>query len=215
MTDKPIYCSGPMFDPGDLYDMQQIANALEAAGYTTYLPQRDGLEIGKMMDMLKNPIVEATFFTRIVTAIMKAGFAMDMFQVLSNTRAVVFNMNGRVPDEGSVSETASAFIAGKPIVIYKDTPITAQGNFDNPMVMGLSTTWTVVECYDQIPPALEQRLKWAEANPYTFTPSPALQEIISKGEMVQELRDLVHDILGSSEVKALEKFAEAVEHLKL
>jgi hypothetical protein len=33
--------------------------------------------------------------------------------------------------------------------------------------------------------------------------------------MVQELRDLVHDILGSSEVKALEKFAEAVEHLKL
>jgi nucleoside 2-deoxyribosyltransferase len=117
LPDQPIYCSGPMFDPGDLYDMLQVADTLEAAGYTTYLPQRDGLEIGKAMDLLKNPLVEATFFTRAVTAIMQAGFCMDMYQVVKNCRAVVFNMNGRVPDEGSVVEVATAFTVDKPIVI--------------------------------------------------------------------------------------------------
>jgi hypothetical protein len=49
----------------------------------------------------------------------------------------MLNMNGRVPDEGAVAETAMAWMAGKAIVIYKaDSRSLIQGN-DNPLVLGL------------------------------------------------------------------------------
>lgn len=193
-----VYCSGPMFDPGDKYDQQQVNDALEKAGYDTYLPQRDGIEIGAMMNMLKKPIIEATFFTKAVTAIQRAGFSMDVYQVVEATDALVLNLNGRVPDEGSVMETATAYAIGKPIVVYKDTPITAQGNFDNPMIQGLSSTWENVGSYDAIAPALDARIAAVKAEGYTFTPSKSLQAVIEYGRKVQamtgDIKKLVADV---------------------
>ena len=69
-------------------------------------------------------------------------FALDMYQLLERCQALVFNLDGRTPDDGSVVETAAAFTAGKPIVIFKTTPITMLAGADNPMVEGLSTSWT-------------------------------------------------------------------------
>ena len=199
-----VYCSGPMFDPGDKYDQQQVNDALEKAGYTTYLPQRDGIEIGAMMNMLKKPIIEATFFTRAVTAIQRAGFSMDVYQVVEATDALVLNLNGRVPDEGSVMETASAYVIGKPIVVYKDTPITAQGNFDNPMIQGLSSTWENVSSYDAIAPALDARIDAVKAEGYSFTPSKSLQAVIDYGRKVQTMTGDIKKLVAEVE--------QAVQH---
>ena len=212
---KPIYCSGPMFSPGDKSDQLAVATALEKAGYTTYLPQRDGLEIGKMMDLLKKPIIEATFFTKAVMLVQKAGFTMDVYQLLAGCRAVVFNMNGRVPDEGSVMEAATAFGAGMPIVIYKDTPITAMGNFDNCMLQGLSQTWTYAESYDAIAPLLADQIARVEASGYTYTPPPTLQAYIDKGAEVQALHDDITATLHDGGLKAIGKLFKDLEKLLL
>jgi len=211
-----IYCSGPMFSPGDMYDQQQVATALESAGYTTYLPQRDGIEIGKIMALLKNPIVEATFFTKLVTLVQKAGFSMDIYQLVENSRAVVFNMDGRVPDEGSVVEATIAYMTGLPLVIYKDTPITAMGNFDNCMLTGLSTTWQYAETYDAIPPALKARLADPTNAGYTLTPPPHVAAVCDAGKKVQDLHDTIKQITaaGLSGPELLKALAELVAALE-
>lgn len=33
-----VYCAGPMFSNADKWEMQNISDALEAAGFDTYLP---------------------------------------------------------------------------------------------------------------------------------------------------------------------------------
>ena len=72
-------------------------------------------------------------------------FALDMFQLLDRCQSLVFNLDGRTPDDGSVVETAAAFTAGKPLVIYKTSPITMLAGADNPMVTGLSSSWKYVD----------------------------------------------------------------------
>lgn len=154
---RVVYCAGPMFSPGDLAEMESIKDALQGAGYETYLPQRDGIEVAKIMKSLEKggPTGPPPAGAAKVTDLMrKAVFSLDVFQLLSRCDAVVFNMNGRVPDDGAVAETAMAFSAGKPVVIYKDDPITILMGLDNPLVQGLSYTWEYATSYEEIAPRL-------------------------------------------------------------
>ena len=153
-----VYCAGPMFSPGDMTEMAAIAAALEQAGYATYLPQRDGIEVASVMKSLGGggsaPTVPPDSAGQVTDLMRKAVFSLDLFQLLSRCDCVVFNMNGRVPDDGGVSETAMAFASGKPVVIYKDDPITILMGLDNPLVQGLSYTWAYAGSYDAIAPRL-------------------------------------------------------------
>ena len=47
-----------MFSHGDKWEQHAIATALEAPKFTTYLPQRDGIEVGKVMGLLNHPMLE-------------------------------------------------------------------------------------------------------------------------------------------------------------
>ena len=81
-------------------------------------------------------------------------FSMDIYQLLNRCQSVVFNMDGRVPDDGSVVEAAAAFASGRPIVIWKTTPITMLGGTDNPMVSGLAMNWQTVSELTALPAAI-------------------------------------------------------------
>jgi len=131
---KRVYCAGPLFTDKEREEMKQIASALEHAGYATFLPQRDGLELSKCVECLINQGIapdEAGMLTS------RAIFALDVYQVLRRCDALVANLNGRVPDEGTVSEAAMAWARGKPVVGYKADSRTAFGGQDNPLVAGL------------------------------------------------------------------------------
>ena len=144
-TGSPVYCSGPMFSIGDKREQHAVAKSLEAAGFTTYLPQRDGIEVGRVMALVNHPFIEGRIADDIMLEVRKWVFALDMFQLLERCQSLVFNLDGRTPDDGSVVETAAAFTAGKPLVIYKTSPITMLAGADNPMVTGLSSSWKYVE----------------------------------------------------------------------
>ena len=193
MMDK-IYCSGPMFSPGDQSDQATVAATLEDAGYTTYLPQRDGLDLGHYFQALNDPAIDATTRTDAVVLIRKACFVLDASEVLGGARALVFNMNGRVPDEGSVVEITMAYMAGIPLVIYKNTPITAEGQYDNPMVQGLSGTWEYARSYDAIVPALQAALSSSTNHGHVFAPPPALLSVMEQGRKVNDLAGQVAHI---------------------
>jgi nucleoside 2-deoxyribosyltransferase len=196
-----------MFSAGDKWEQENVNKALEHAKpkYTTYLPQRDGIEVGKIMHMVDHPILEGYFSDKVMLEVRKWVFALDMYQLLERCQSVVFNLDGRTPDDGSVVETAAAFAAGKPIVIYKTTPITMLAGADNPMVQGLSSTWSYVSELQELPSAVAKAV--AAAPDYTYDPPANVASLVSEGERIWEvLQDLRgHSFDGPKEILAFLK----------
>jgi nucleoside 2-deoxyribosyltransferase len=129
-----VYCAGPLFNAPERREMLEIATQLERAGYETFLPQRDGLELSEL-----EPLITELAERRTASDVVhRAIFSFDVFKLLSWSDGVVANFNGRVPDEGTVVEAAVAWHADKALVIYKSDSRAAFAGRDNPMLTGLT-----------------------------------------------------------------------------
>jgi nucleoside 2-deoxyribosyltransferase len=146
-----VYCSGPLFCAEELGVMADIARVLEDAGHMTFLPQRDGVE-AHVMNQVDSPIANAWIFRPIQTLVNRAVFALDIYQIIERCDSFVFNMNGRVPDEGGVVETAVAYACGKPLVVYRNDLRSLAGGRSHPMLMAAAEA--VVDDISKIPAAL-------------------------------------------------------------
>ena len=152
---KRIYCAGPLFNEFEKNEMCEIAATLESVGYVTFLPQRDGLELARILPELLGLGVDSKEAGRVVN---RAIFCFDVHKLLAWSDAVVANLNGRVPDEGTVVEAALAWHARKPLVLYKnDSRAPFIGN-DNPMLTGLSGFRIIANIID-LPVAIEEGLQ--------------------------------------------------------
>lgn len=141
-----IYCAGPLFNPKEREEMEHIAVCLEQAGYPVFLPQRDGLEFSRLLPVLLQRSLSAEDATKILN---NAIFCLDVFHI-TDSRGLVLNMNGRVPDEGAMVEAGIAWAHDKTLVIFKnDDRSLLEGNC-NPMVLGLSN-FEFVSKYEEIP----------------------------------------------------------------
>lgn len=135
-----IYCAGPLFNPIERQEMLAIAAVLERLGHTTFLPQRDGLELSRLESELKEEGLSSKDASLIIDS---AIFHLDTYRLLSWSDAVVANLNGRVPDEGTIVEATLAWLSGKALVLYK---CDSRGPFfgrDNPMLTGLTNFRTI------------------------------------------------------------------------
>jgi len=146
-----IYCAGPLFNDPERDEMQQIAEALEQAGHETFLPHRDGLEFSQLLPALLDIGVSQS---RADGILQRAIFSLDVYQLLVGCQGVVVNLNGRVPDEGTVVEASLAWHAGKPLVLYKRDARTLLDGSDNPMLSGLGG-FEMVRAIGELPQALE------------------------------------------------------------
>src|ERR1700722_15425956 len=106
-----VYLSGPMFSDGDKAEQQELADALKAAGFTYHLPQKDGIEVGTVMQLLNDPanhvvgqMLEPVVPERCIAWGTRTVVALDVFQVVEGCEVTVLNIDGRVPDEGSLVE---------------------------------------------------------------------------------------------------------------
>lgn len=154
-TPKKIYCAGPLFTAKERQEMDEVAHALEAAGFATFLPQRDGLELTKCAELL----AAGGFPQKEASALMsRAIFALDVYQVLRGCDALVANLNGRVPDEGTVAEASMAWSRGRTVVGYKADSRTAFEGQDNPLVAGLFD-FHLCETIDEVVSAVQERVR--------------------------------------------------------
>lgn len=162
---KPkIYCSGPLFCPEEVREMSEIARVVEDAGYDAFLPQRDGVEAFVMNSV--NGVAGDLFVLRPVKRFLsRATFAVDIYQIARECDCLVFNMNGRVPDEGGVAETAVAFGLGKPVVIYADDSWGGMDGRRDLMLEGVSRISELVDEIDRIPAALYRIFEGHAARP--------------------------------------------------
>lgn len=120
--------------------MTLIAAAMNEAGFEVYLPHRDGMEFRLILEVL----VERGWPRATAAAFLHAAiFALDVYQVAVDCDAMVWNLNGRVPDEGAVSEASMAWTLGKPLVAFKEDVRTMIAGRDNPLLVGLVEFETV------------------------------------------------------------------------
>jgi nucleoside 2-deoxyribosyltransferase len=172
-----IYCAGPLFNDYEREEMRAIATALESAGHRSYLPQRDGLEAEALAKYLGQ---HAGDHGKGICIHNRAIFLLDVYRLLSWSEAVVANLNGRVPDEGTVVECALAWHANKALVLYKKDTRAPFNGLDNPMLAELSGGY-LVEAIDALPDAVEHALSTDRAQ--------RVEHAVALGERVASLRD--------------------------
>jgi len=97
------YIAGPLFNEGERWFDEQIERIAAAAGFTTFLPHRDGKE-GK----IKSEVNIRQIFDEDRTAIDRCDI-------------VIANLNGITTDDGTAWELGYAYAKGKHIVgVYTD-----------------------------------------------------------------------------------------------
>lgn len=154
-TSIRVYCAGPLFNASEQSEMTDIADSLVAAGFQVYLPHRDGMEFRLILSVL----VERGWSRAQAAEFLHAAiFALDVYQLAADCDAMVWNLNGRTPDEGAVSEAAMAWTLGKPLVAFtNDARSLIEGRI-NPLLVGLVEFQTVPEI-SQIVPALQREIQ--------------------------------------------------------
>lgn len=159
--------------------MVEIADALAREGFEPWVPHRDGMEFAEVHPYLIEQGFDAGTIGQLIH---EAIFALDVYQVVLGCGALVANLNGRVPDEGTVSETAMAYMLGKPIVLFHEDARSMISGRHNPLVVGLTGFQTISEL-EQIGPAL--RARCAELQPpadQIFPCPPHLALPLARGE---------------------------------
>jgi nucleoside 2-deoxyribosyltransferase len=157
---KKVYIASPLFNPKEREENQEIDEALRQAGFSTFLPQQDGFLFIELVAEIQKQRCARNEAEKIALNLITH---LDVYQVCEGCDATVLNLNGRVPDEGAVSEGALVFRSERPLVIYKqDTRSLIMGK-DNPLIVGL-TGFEIVESVAEIP----VKLKYLESQTESF-----------------------------------------------
>ncbi len=176
-TNCRVYCAGPLFNQAERNEMTAIADALAQADYPVYLPHRDGMEFRCVREVLIErgwpPDAAGQFLHAAI-------FALDIFQLVEECAAMVWNLNGRTPDEGAVSEAAIAWVLGKPLIAYKDDARSLIAGRDNPLLAGL-VEFDLARDIGELPGRLEAALRQAESSPRPAALPPAVERAVRHG----------------------------------
>jgi len=181
MRIKKVYIASPLFNPKELKENEEIDQVLQNKGFETFLPQRDGFLYTELVEEAINLGCTKEQAENITLKLIDC---VDTYQIAEECDATVFNMNGRVPDEGAIVEATIAYVIGKPLVIYKNDVRTLVGGKDNPLVTGL-TNFKIVNDIYQIP---EELRKLEILTEHSF-----FQQKVNTGRELTEKRSY-HDI---------------------
>lgn len=201
---RKVYCAGPLFNECERQEMTAIADALVAEGYRVYLPHRDGMEFRLVLEVLVDrgwPAAKAAAFLH------AAIFALDVYQLAIDCDAMVWNLNGRVPDEGAVSEAAIAWTLGKPLVAFSDDVRSLIAGRTNPLLAGL-VDFQMVNRVSEITDALTTAIASSPGEPVPVERMPEkLRRAVLDGRRLWDAMQEVGDGLCDSTI------ADVVEEL--
>ncbi len=109
---KPVYIAGPLFTPAERRYLEELTAEVEAAGFPTYLPHRDGgLASADRRDT-------------------RAFYDADI-RALGACRVVVAVLNGTDVDSGTAFEIGYAVARNLPVLgLYEDIRVSAPHDFN-------------------------------------------------------------------------------------
>lgn len=122
---KTVYLAGPLFCTAERAYNLLLKEKLTAAGYTVLLPQENPVKFdaGRMNENEYRRSVTDRIFTQDLA-------------LLHQADALLFNLDGRVPDEGACVELGYAYAKGMPCFGIKTDVRTAEYGMDNMMIAG-------------------------------------------------------------------------------
>lgn len=176
-----VYCAGPLFNSAERSEMERIAQSLAQYGFKTFVPHADGMEFTKVNSVLTEWGHDPVAVGRLLQ---EAIFALDTYQVVLGCGALVFNMNGRVPDEGAVVEATMAWMLDKPVVVYKEDVRSLIAGRDNPLLVG-HVAFEPIDRMDRLGPALAAQVASGDFDPGVGATCPRhLQKPLERGEQL-------------------------------
>lgn len=122
---KKVYIAGPLFSHAEKEFNERIDNHLQALGFETFLPQRDGYLLADLMVQFsdKQEAIDAIFYKDI--------------EEIKGCDVVLFVLDGRVPDEGACVEVGLAYAFEKECIGFKSDSRSLMGEMDNPLLVGV------------------------------------------------------------------------------
>lgn len=109
---KPVYIAGPLFTPAERRYLEVLTAAVESAGFSTYLPHRDG--------GLVAPDRRET----------RAMYESDL-RALGACGAIVAVLNGTDVDSGTAFEIGYGVARGLPVLgLYEDIRVSGPHDFN-------------------------------------------------------------------------------------
>lgn len=200
-----VYCAGPLFNRSEREEMAAIADLLTETGYSVYLPHRDGMEFRLVLEVL----VERNWDSPTAAQFLhEAIFALDVYQLVMECEAMVWNLNGRTPDEGAVSEAAMTWMLGKPLIAYQDDVRSLIQGRVNPLLVGM-VDFESVDQIELIPKALSVSITNHE-----LRPAVSLTELPIKVQKAVQAGQVLWDALCSEGAQENnEMIASVVEEL--
>ena len=121
-----VYFAAPLFNKSEKDYNLELTEVLEEAGYEVFLPQRDGFLADELAGKSEEELTQMIF-------------EKDAAEVLA-ADVLVFNLDGRVPDEGACVELGLAYANGKRCYgLRTDVRAVENGLAINPMISGCFT----------------------------------------------------------------------------
>lgn len=118
-----IYFAGPLFNAGEKEFNARVVQVLERAGYSVFLPQRDGMLAAELAGLTQEQKVSRIF-------------EKDVSE-LRGADLLVMVLDGRVPDEGACVELGIAYQLGKRCYGIKSDVRSLEDGLDiNPLLAG-------------------------------------------------------------------------------
>ncbi len=157
-----VHLAGPDCSPEEDMGMRRLAALLERDGFEVYLPSRDGIE--SVFSDYELPGVPGTpdpldGGPGHRSVLQSAAFALEIYRLAYRCDCLVFNMNGRVPDDGGAFSAAVAFTLGRPVILYKRDHRTKLAGSDNAMITGLSFDFSTVGEASKLPDAVKRAVE--------------------------------------------------------
>jgi len=153
MKIEKVYVAGPMFNCKEIEELLEIGRVLDNAGYQTFVPPRDGFVYSEIVKKIQD---EHNFSAEDANRIsLKLVAYLDIYMICNVCDACVVNLNGRVPDEGTVVEAAICFRSERPLVLYKNDSRSLINGKDSPMILGLAG-FKVTKSIEDIPRMLKE-----------------------------------------------------------
>ncbi len=121
--DNRVYFAGPLFCKAEKDFNKALALMLEQAGYSVFLPQRDGFEAAMLEDKTEQEKTDMIF-------------AKDVSEIL-NADIFFMVLDGRVPDDGACVELGIAYASKKRCYGVKTDVRAIELDMDlNPLIAG-------------------------------------------------------------------------------
>lgn len=182
---RRVYCAGPLFNEAERTEMTWIARALRNDGFEPFLPHEE-VQFSQIHPHL---VAQGMTHARAGQVLHEAIFALDVYFVVLGCGSLVFNLNGRVPDEGAVAEATMAWMLGKPMVFYKaDSRSLIEGR-DNPILAG-QTRFERVDQLEAIGPALDRAIDATDPEKAVCCPSHLHQTLQLGSCFIERLESL-------------------------